>query len=218
MNLLLAGFLDRAWAWLTEIAGILGYPGIVGFMAVESSFIPFPSEIVMPPAGALARSGDLDLVLVILCGIAGSLAGALVNYYLALGLGRPFCLRYGKYFLLSERKFHKAEDFFRRHGEITTFVCRLLPGIRQLISIPAGLARMALPRFLLFTALGSGIWVTVLTLIGYWVGTDLDVVKRNSHRILLVMAPALLVIILGYIWFCRRRRAREAARAAEVGE
>ena len=169
----------------------------------------------MPPAGALARSGELNLVLVILCGVVGSLAGALANYYLAYFLGRPFCLRYGKYFFLPERKFRKAEDFFRRHGEITTFVCRLLPGIRQLISVPAGLSRMALPRFLLFTTLGAGIWVTVLTLIGYWVGTDLEMVKRNSHRILLFMAPALLGIVVAYIWFCRRRRAKEAARVAE---
>lgn len=193
--------LQSIWTWLTEKILVLGYPGIIGLMALESSFFPFPSEVVVPPGGANARNGDMNLVLVILAGITGSLIGALFNYWLALRLGRPILLRYRKYLLLSEKKFNKAEEFFRRHGEIGTFVGRLIPGVRQIISFPAGLARMSLWRFCFFTALGSGIWVVVLALIGYWVGTDLEVVKPYAHKILLYMVPALVLLVAVYVWW-----------------
>ncbi len=204
------GFIESVWIWLTDLVMSLGYPGITALMAIESSFIPFPSEVVMPPAGALARDGQMSLPLVLCCGVAGSLLGALFNYWFALKVGRPFCLRYGKYFFLPEKKFHRAEAFFLRHGEITTFVCRLLPGIRQVISVPAGLVRMPLLRFIAFTTLGSALWVTVLTLVGYALGLDLatkvEIVKRHSYRILIYMGPALLLLIAGYVVWCRRRR------------
>lgn len=147
-------------------------------MTVESSFVPFPSEIVMIPAGFMAARGEFvppdptaGLIVAIVMGIAGSLLGAWINYWLSLRLGRPFLYRFGRYVLVSRAAVERAEAAFRRHGEIATFVCRLLPGIRQLISIPAGLSRMHVGRFTFFTGLGAGIWVTILGSVGYTLGT-----------------------------------------------
>ena len=160
---------------LTACAPAWGFVLIFVFMTIESSFIPFPSEVVMIPAGFLAYRHGLttgipaaDLALAVVIGLAGSLAGAYVNYYLSLRLGRPFLHRYGKYFFLKEAALDRAEEIFREYGDLATFVCRMLPAIRQLISIPAGLSRMDFRRFTLFTALGAGIWVTVLALLGWY--------------------------------------------------
>jgi membrane protein DedA with SNARE-associated domain len=214
----IVSWMESVWQFLVSGVDTLGYAGIIGLMGLESSFFPFPSEVVVPPGGALAREGQMSLILVILCGITGSMLGALFNYWLAVRLGRPFCIKYGKYFLLSEKKFEKSEQFFTRHGEIGTFVGRLIPGVRQLISFPAGLARMPLSHFCLFTALGSGIWVTVLALVGYYVGRDLSVVKEHSHEILLYMVPALVILVVGYIVWDRKFRKREEAPEGEVGK
>ncbi len=185
------------------------------FMTIESSFIPFPSEVVMIPAGFLAARGALmlaspgaDAGLAIAAGIAGSLAGAFLNYFLSKKLGKPFLERYGKYFFLPPPKLHRAEEIFREYGAVATFVSRLIPGIRQLISIPAGVARMKLGQFTLFTALGAGIWVTILTVIGYTFGAttrdmsyaDLvhagkDMIRGNLVWILLGCAA----ILVGYV-------------------
>ena len=162
---------------VTAYAPVWGFFLIFFFMAVESSFIPFPSEVVMIPAGFLAYRGELtfhspclDLTAAILCGVAGSMAGAYVNYFLACYLGRTALHKYGKYFFLKEETILRAEEVFREYGAAATFVCRLLPAIRQLISIPAGLAKMNLASFTLFTGLGAGIWVVILTAIGAWLG------------------------------------------------
>jgi membrane protein DedA with SNARE-associated domain len=208
------------WQWLTDTMATLGYGGVVSLMALESSFFPFPSEVVVPPAAASAKSGELSLILVILAGIAGSLIGALFNYWLAVKVGRPFLLRYGRYVLISEKNFHRSEEFFRKHGEIATFVGRLLPGIRQLISFPAGLARMHMGRFLFFTTLGSGIWVVVLALVGYWVGdpkANPHAFKERANQILWIMLPALILIVLGYVLWQRKKR-RAESEATESGE
>jgi len=164
--------------WGAANAYIWGFILVFTLMTIESSFIPFPSEVIMIPAGFLASRGELsfgipclDLTAAVLCGLAGSLAGAFINYYLALFLGRPFIYRYGKYFFIKPELFSRAENIFLEYGEITTFVCRLLPGIRQLISLPAGLSRMSIIRFGLFTALGAGIWSIILAAIGYYLGS-----------------------------------------------
>ena len=151
---------------------------IIFFMAVESSFIPFPSEVVMIPAGFLAYRYELvpgcghwgSLLIAILCGLVGSMIGAYVNYYLSAWLGRPFLHKYGKYFFLKEEALDRAEEIFRKYGDVVTFVCRLLPAIRQLISIPAGLSRMNVLRFSIFTALGAGFWTAILAGIGFYFG------------------------------------------------
>jgi membrane protein DedA with SNARE-associated domain len=152
------------------------------FMTVESSFIPFPSEIVMIPAGFMAARGEffpsdsvwMAFLLAIACGIAGSLAGAWINYFLSLRLGRPFLHRYGRYFFVAPEKLDRAEALFREYGDVTTFVCRLIPVVRQLISIPAGISRMNVFRFSLFTGAGAGIWVILLAVLGYWFGTTTE--------------------------------------------
>ncbi|MGQ9591374.1 MAG: DedA family protein [Planctomycetota bacterium] len=161
-----------------QIAKVWGPFLVFFFMAVESSFIPFPSEVVMIPAGFLAARGELvpeapagAAGLAVVSGVAGSLLGACINYWIGLRLGRPVLYRYGRWFFLPPKKLERAEEIFREYGEVTTFVCRLIPAIRQIISIPAGLARMEFRRFLLFTGLGAGLWVIVLTAIGYHFGS-----------------------------------------------
>ena len=129
-------------SWLVETIGTLGYPGIFLLMAMESSIVPVPSELVMPPAGYLAQQGEMHIGLAILVGTLGSLIGAYANYYAAHYLGRPLLYRYGRYVLISPEKLGRMEEFFRRHGEISTFIGRLLPVVRRLISLPAGLAGM----------------------------------------------------------------------------
>ncbi len=164
-------------AYFAQFAHVWGLLLIFIFMTIESSFIPFPSEVVMIPAGFLAARGEMltgnvwiDCILAIIIGSAGSLAGAYINYYLALYLGRTALHKYGKYFFLKEETILRAEEVFREYGAAATFICRLLPAIRQLISIPAGLAKMPLASFTLFTGLGAGIWVVILTAIGAWLG------------------------------------------------
>lgn len=161
--------MDILIAWVLEH---LNYWVITLFMAIESSFIPFPSEVIVPPAAWLAAQGDLNIVLVVLAATLGADIGALVNYYLALWLGRPLVYRFaqsrlGRICLLDEDKVAHAENYFKRHGVLSTLVGRLIPAVRQLISIPAGLARMSVGKFLLYTTLGAGAWNFVLATIGY---------------------------------------------------
>lgn len=200
--------------WLTHTIFALGYPGIAVLMALESSFFPFPSEVVLPPAGYLAAHGLMNGYLALGAGILGSLVGALFNYWMAVRLGRPLLHRYGRYLLISEHSLDRSEAFFRRHGEISTFVGRLLPVIRQYISLPAGLARMRLDLFALYTSLGAGIWCAVLYSIGWSIGKQVDVaalppeeVHRYVIRALLYILPALALIIGAYVWKARRRAA-----------
>lgn len=197
-------------AAIIEIAGKLGYPGIVVAMFLESSFFPFPSEAVIPPAGYLASQGRMNLWLVIVLGTLGSLLGALFNYWISLKLGRPLILKFGHYLGLTEKRYSKAEGYFRTHGEVSTFVGRLIPGLRQYISLPAGLARMDLWRFTLFTALGAGIWVTVLALLGYLIGNNQELLKKSLHQITIYIVISLASLILLYIWWYRRRSHRQS--------
>lgn len=189
--------LETIASHLDAIAALAPQWGLVFifvFMAVESSFIPFPSEVVMIPAGFLAARGELTfgdakalaIFAAVVTGIAGSLAGAYVNYALAAWLGKPFLEKYGKWFFIKPEALAKACEVFNRYGRETTFVCRLIPVIRQLISIPAGISRMPLAPFTLFTALGAGIWTAILAATGYLIGrssaemTYLELVKRGK--------------------------------------
>ena len=184
---MLASHLDQIAAY----APVWGFALIFFFMAVESSFIPFPSEIVMIPAG-------------ILVGLAGSLSGAYVNYFLSLWLGEPFLRRHGKWFFLKPAALDRAVELFNRYGNLATFVCRLLPAIRQLISIPAGIAKMPLGSFTFFTGLGAGIWTAILAAVGFWLGRTAgdisyaELVHRgkafiDGNLIWVVVAVAMLV-------------------------
>jgi membrane protein DedA with SNARE-associated domain len=195
--------------WLVQTIGSMGYPGIFLLMALESSVIPIPSELVMPPAGYLAQQGQMNMVAAILCGTAGSLIGAYANYFAAHFLGRPLILKYGKYVFITEEKFAKVETFFLKHGEISTFIGRLLPVIRHLISLPAGLAGMNHLKFSLYTLLGAGIWVTVLTCLGYFIGSNQDLIMKYSHHAVGIVLLVSSVIILIYVKMQRRNGARQ---------
>ena len=193
-------------AWLVDTIGRKGYTGIISLMFLESSFFPFPSEVVMPPAGYLAWKGEMSLSLVLLSGIAGSLLGALFNYWIAVKLGRPFLLKYGKYFFISPESIDKADKFFQKHGHVSTLVGRLLPVIRQYMSLPAGIARMPMKTFMLFTTIGAGAWVTVLTFAGYLLGEHQDMLKEYLHIITIACIGLAVLIAGGYILYLRRRR------------
>jgi membrane protein DedA with SNARE-associated domain len=194
--------------WLLQTIGALGYPGIFLLMAMESSVIPIPSELVMPPAGYLAQQGKMSMTIAILCGTAGSLVGAYANYFAAHYLGRPLLLKYGRYVFITEEKFAKVEKFFLKHGEISTFVGRLLPVIRHLISLPAGLAGMNHWKFSLYTLLGAGIWCTVLTLIGYFIGENQELIMQYSHQAVFGVLILCALIVALYIWLQSRNRAK----------
>ena len=212
----LAAHLDT----FAALAPLWGYAFIFAFMAIESSFVPFPSEIVMLPAGFLAARGELtlhvpaaDLMLAIAVGVAGSLAGAYFNYFLSRWLGEPFLRRYGKWFFVKPEALDRAEEVFNRYGAVTTFVCRLIPVIRQLISIPAGLSGMPLGKFTLFTGLGAGIWTAILAATGYVLGrtagdiTYLELVHKgkaliDAHLIWLILGG--LVVGVLYLLISKR--------------
>ena len=175
------------------------------FMAVESSFIPFPSEVVMVPAGFLAARGELGLgspltavTAAVFVGILGSLAGAYVNYFIALYVGKPFLERYGRYFFVKPGPLNRACEVFNKYGAATTFVCRLVPVIRKLISIPAGISRMPLGSFTLFTGLGAGIWTAILALVGYVIGrSTADISYLELCQKGKAMAAANLPLVIG---------------------
>ena len=190
--------------WLLDIIGSLGYPGIFLLMAMESSVIPIPSELVMPPAGYLVHQGKMAWLPVILAGSVGSLVGAYANYYASRWLGRPLILKYGRYLLIPPDKFQRVEQFFLCHGEISTFIGRLLPVVRHLISIPAGIAGMNHLRFSLYTLLGAGIWCSILTWIGYVIGQNQELVIAWSHRALFWVVVACCLLVAGYVWWHRR--------------
>ena len=196
--------------WIVQIVGHWGYPGIIIMMFLESSFLPFPSEVVVVPAGYLAARGEMSLSLVILAGLTGSLLGALFNYWLAVIWGRPFFKKYGRYVLVSEKSLDRADRFFAEHGHISTFIGRLLPGIRQYISLPAGIARMNLSLFAAFTGLGAGIWVMILALVGYYIGNNQELVNQYLHQILVGIGIFAVLLITGYVVVKRRKSVRRA--------
>ncbi|HEX3276621.1 MAG TPA: DedA family protein [Gemmatimonadales bacterium] len=202
--------LTQFWHWLADTVLALGYPGLILLMAIESSILPLPSELVMPPAGYLAAKGQMNAYLAVAAGTLGSVLGALVNYALAVGVGEPVLRRYGKFVLISGRSLDRTEAFFRRHGEISTFIGRLLPVIRHLISIPAGMSRMALRRFVVFTALGAGLWCAILTYLGWLIGRhgqDVEAaIGPYVHQTLVryVLPGALLLVGVYVLW--RRRQ------------
>ena len=196
---------------IAALAPTWGLLFIFVFMAIESSFVPFPSEVVMIPAGFLAARGELlgehsaascgalaAVWIAIAVGVAGSLAGAFINYYLALWVGKPFLEKYGKWFFLKPAALERACEVFNKYGAATTFVCRMVPAIRQLISLPAGIAKMPLGSFTLFTGLGAGVWTAILAFVGYGLGksagdiTYLELCTKGKE-----MAAAHLPLVIG---------------------
>lgn len=191
--------------FILATVGEWGYSGIIIMMALESSFIPFPSEVVMIPAGYLVDKGEMNLVYVLLAAYLGSMIGALVNYFLALSLGRAFLYKYGKYLFMKEKTLDKMEDFFQKHGAISTFTGRLIPGIRQLISIPAGLSKMPLSTFTLYTFLGAALWSSILVALGYVLGEEEALIKEYLHQLVFISFFLVIVIAGVYTYFYKRR-------------
>lgn len=161
----------------------------------------------MIPAGYLAHQGKMDLWLAIAAGLGGSLTGALFNYWLAVKFGRPFLVRYGKYVMFKEDSLQRMETFFAKHGHVSTFTGRLIPGVRQYISLPAGLARMNLPLFSLYTGLGAGLWVTVLAFLGYFIGDNQTLLKENLSTLTFATLGFVILVLISYYFWQKRRPA-----------
>ncbi len=185
-----------------------GYLGVFVLMTIESSFIPFPSEIVLIPAGYLASKGEMHIGMIMLSALGGSMIGAFINYYLALLLGRKILSKYGKYFFIKENALQKMDDYFEKHGHISTFIGRLLPGIRQLISIPAGLARMNLAVFSIYTALGASLWAFILVMLGYTIGENQELLDAYLKQITFVVV---VILVLLALWYIRYQKGKKGA-------
>jgi len=196
--------------WILNAISEIGYLGITLLMTIESSFIPLPSEIVIPPAAYLAQQGQMNIFLVILAGILGSLLGALINYFLAYTLGRKVIysladLKIFKLLLISKEKIVKSEKYFLKYGNTSTFIGRFIPAVRQLISIPAGFSKMSLKNFIFYTSLGSGIWVIVLAVLGYMLGSNKELLAEYYKYISMSFIILSVVIIIGIILKKRKK-------------
>lgn len=221
--MILAGIFDASvfFQWFVENAN---YLFVFIFMMIESSFIPFPSEVVVPPAAYLACTntgvgGDMNIFLVVVVATLGALCGAFINYFIALWVGRPIVYafadsRFGHACLIDRTKVDKAEAYFDKHGAISTFMGRLIPAIRQLISIPAGLSRMNIGVFALFTSLGALVWNIVLAGLGYWLSLyvkpdDLFDKVEQYNTYLTYAGYGLLVVCVAYIVYNAFRKKSE---------
>ncbi|NQY94953.1 MAG: DedA family protein [Campylobacteraceae bacterium] len=191
--------------FIVEMVGTLGYMGIFFMMFLESSFVPFPSEVVMIPAGYLVYKGEMNAGAAIFAGVSGSLFGALFNYYLALKFGRQFLIKYGKYVFIKEETVFKMENYFEKHGPISTFAGRLIPAVRQYISFPAGIAKMNLIKFSLYTSLGACIWVVILTLLGYYIGENQELIHEYLRYI--ILSILFLLAVGGYLYYRKNKKA-----------
>ena len=216
--------IERVENWYADN---MNYATIATLMAVESSFIPFPSEVVVPPAAYVAGIKDsslyttdsypLNVLLVVLFGTLGAIFGAIINYVLAMWLGRPIIYAFadskvGHLCLLSSEKVKKAEDYFNDHGKVSTFIGRLIPGIRQLISIPAGLCKMHFGWFLWYTFLGAGIWNLVLALLGYIAHGQMDLIHAYSHELSIAIVALLALVIVYFVVKAIIKRLKKTAR------
>lgn len=221
----------RVISWYNEH---LNYGTVTLLMTIESSFIPFPSEVIVPPAAYQACNSDnealyvtsskfVNVLLIILFATLGALIGALINYVLALWLGRPIIYwfadsKVGHMLLLDSAKVQKAEDYFREHGNVSTLVGRFIPAIRQLISIPAGLAKMHIGKFILFTSIGAACWNTVLAILGYVAHGQKDLIDKYNHELTIALL-ALFGIGIVYVvikWIVSARKRKNAASNEEA--
>ena len=189
--------------WFVES---LGYFGIFIMTFIESTFIPIPSEITLIPAGYLVQKGQMSGLVVLLVSIAGTVGGALANYYIAYFFGRLLFVDKGKYFFLNPSKLKKIEQFFAEHGAISVFTGRFLPGVKHFISFPAGLAKMNLKLFALYTALGGAIWCTILITLGYIIGENEHLIKKYLKQLNLIFIIVVSVLVIYYIWKKRQNK------------
>jgi membrane protein DedA with SNARE-associated domain len=196
--------------WFKDVIQAIGYPGIFFAMLVEGIVTPIPSEIIMPFAGYLAAEGQFNIVLVILVGSLGAVIGSTGAYYLGYSLGRPFIKRYGKYFRLREEHIVKAEDWFEKYGDAAILIGHSLPGTRSFISFPAGIGKMRIRNFMIFTFAGAMIWNTFLALLGYFLGEAVFDLAETFEYFDLIVLLTVLIVIVGYFMWKRRRKNQEA--------
>jgi len=196
--------------WVQGIVRAGGYPVVFALILLESTLVPIPSELVMPFAGYMAWKGEFSLPVILVINSVGALVGSGICYWIGVVGGKPFLVKYGKYFLVRQHEIERTETFFARHGNKTILIGRFLPVIRHIISVPAGIARMPLPGFFLQTFLGATIWGGVLILLGYYVGANWEALtstlKRVDHVIGAILVLAL--VALGIRFVVRRRRER----------
>lgn len=201
-------------AMIAKFLGIFlkfSYGGVVFMMALESTFFPLPSELVIPPAAYLASIGKMNLFLVILSGTAGSVIGALINYYIGLKLGRPIIYKlastkFAHLLFINEEKIKKSEEYFLRHGKLSTFFGRLILGVRHLISIPAGMSKMDIKIFIFYTFIGSFIWVSFLSVLGYYFGANQELLMKYYKEISYSLGLVLIMIALFYIYHKNKKK------------
>ena len=217
-------------SWLLPLLNNLNYWTVLLLMFIEGSVIPAPSELIVPPAGYRAAAGELNIVLVVVGATIGAVLGSTANYFAAYYLGRPVVYRFansrlGHLCLINQEKIEKAEKYFYDHGVIATLTGRLLPGIRQIISIPAGLSKMKFWKFILYTTVGAGIWNTVLAALGWYLHSFVPkeelynkIEEYNSQIQLVVIIAIAVVAVIAVIWWQMRKRKKRKANAASVTE
>jgi len=200
-------------SYILAIGVKMGHLGVFFLMTIESSFLPLPSEIVIPPAAYLAQKGEMNLALVIIAGVFGSLTGAIINYVIGMTLGRKVIYalantKWAKMLLINEQKVQETEKYFLKFGNAATFVGRLVPGVRHLISIPAGFTKMRFSNFVFYTVLGSTIWVTILAGLGYWFGANDELIKQYYHEI--SYAGLLLAVLFIFYLFYKNKKTKNS--------
>jgi membrane protein DedA with SNARE-associated domain len=205
----MASFLLPIATWFKDVIQAVGYPGIFLAMLVEGIVTPIPSEIIMPFAGYLAAQGQFNIVLVILVGSLGAVIGSTGAYYIGYSLGRPFIRKYGKYFRLREEHIVKAEDWFEKYGDAAIFIGHSLPGTRSFISFPAGIGKMKLRNFLIFTFAGAMVWNTVLVLLGYFLGDAVFGLAETFEYFDIAVLLSLLLVLVAYFLWKRKKNQEE---------
>lgn len=200
--------------WLVDFVHQFGYWGIFIMAFLESTFVPIPSEVTMIPAGYLVHQGQMNAVVVLLSSIVGAIGGSLANYYIAFHYGRRFLYRYGKYLFFDHDKMNKLDTFFASHGEISTLTGRLIPGLRHVISFPAGLAHMNLKKFILYTGVGGGLWMITLVLVGYLIGGNKELVRYYMPY---VTGGALITVVSMVLLYMKNHRRKMTAKEVVAG-
>ncbi|MGE0754555.1 MAG: DedA family protein [Alphaproteobacteria bacterium] len=191
--------IEQAITWLVEFVHHFGYVGIFIMTFLESTFVPIPSEVTMIPAGYLVQQGHMSLAGVLAASITGTMAGSLAMYWFASHFGRKFLYRYGKYFFFDHERMAKLDKFFAAHGEISIFTGRLIPGIRHVISFPAGLAHMDMKKFCLYTGIGGSLWMCILITVGYVIGDNKHLIKEYMPYITTAVVGTVFLLVVGYV-------------------
>lgn len=201
--------MEQALSFIVDFVEHFGYLGIFIMTFLESTFAPIPSEVTMIPVGYLIYQGQMNPGIAFACSVVGTLGGSLFNYWIAIHYGRRILIKYGRYFLMDEKKLGHVENFFRSHGPISIFSGRLIPGVRHFISFPAGLSRMALKPFILYTTFGGSLWMATLMALGYFIGHNKERLHHYIHLITWSIFGALVVLAAGYVWRYRRKKSQQ---------